>query len=92
MSNEEIFKELELILQKLSIEIKYRKGSFNGGICRYLDKMVLYLNSTHSVEKHIEVIISELKAIEIDLNTIKPELKKSFLNPELNSEVNHVKQ
>ena len=34
-NNEEIFKELEDLLKDLSIELKFGRGDFKGGICNY---------------------------------------------------------
>ena len=35
MDRTELFDQLEEILKELSIEIKYGRGYFDGGICRY---------------------------------------------------------
>jgi hypothetical protein len=74
MEDNQVFKELEELLEKLSITIKYGRGYFRGGLCRYKEEKYLYLNRSDDKDKHISIILSELK--HIDLNGI--ELSKSI--------------
>jgi len=74
MDDNQIFTELEKLLDKLSIKIKYGRGYFKGGLCRYNEEIYLYLNRSDDKDKHISVILSELE--NIDLNGI--ELSKSI--------------
>ena len=81
MNEDKIFKELEELLGKLSIKIKYGKGYFKGGLCRYREEQYIYLNRTEDKEKHISLILSELEKMDlkdIDLSqTVEEILFKS---------------
>lgn len=74
MEDNRLFKELEELLDKLSVKIKYGRGYFKGGLCRYNEEKYLYLNRFDDKDKHISIILSELE--NIDLNGI--ELSKSI--------------
>jgi hypothetical protein len=81
MNDSQIFDELEQILSKLSIKIKYGRGYFKGGLCRYKEDKYLYLNRSDDKDKHISIIVSELENMDltgIQLNkTIGELLSKS---------------
>jgi len=82
MDNESVFQELEKLLQDYSIKIKYARGYFKGGICRYRDKKVLYLNKSQKLDEHIDVIISELRNLKgFDNN---PLIKRLLARSEIN--------
>ena len=66
MTEDQILSELEAILAKKSIQIKYSRGFFKGGLCRYRDEKNIYLNRNDSKEKHISIIISELEKMDLD--------------------------
>ena len=69
MDENKTFKELENLLSRLSIEIKYRKGYFRGGLCRFRDQNYFYLNKVDKVEHHIALILSELEKMNLsDIN------------------------
>jgi hypothetical protein len=74
MEDNQIFAELEKLLEKLSIKIKYGRGYFRGGLCRYKEEKYLYLNRSDDKDRHISLILSELE--KLDLNGI--ELSKSI--------------
>ena len=74
MEDNQVFKELEEFLDKLSIKIKYGRGYFRGGLCRFKEEKYLYLNRSDDKDKHISIILSELE--NIDLKGI--ELSKSI--------------
>ena len=81
MDENKTFKELENLLSRLSIEIKYRKGYFRGGLCRFRDQNYFYLNRVDKVEHHITLILNELGKMnlgDIDLpQSIEELLSKS---------------
>ena len=66
MDNTELFEQLEESLKELSIEIKYGRGYFDGGICRYKGNHIMYLNRAQNRDDHINLILSELKALNLD--------------------------
>jgi hypothetical protein len=69
MEDNQLFTELEELLQELSITIKYGRGYFKGGLCRYKDDKYLYLNRSDDKDKHISIILAELE--NMDLSGIK---------------------
>ena len=69
MEDNQLFIELEELLQELSITIKYGRGYFKGGLCRYKDEKYLYLNRSDDKDSHISIILSELE--NIDLTGVK---------------------
>ena len=79
-----ILKELEKILEKLSIEIKYAKGYFAGGYYRYRDKKALYINKTDKIEDQIQLIISELQKLNLTGINQNPLLKELLAKTETN--------
>ncbi len=84
MENEEIFKEFLDILKQLSIELKYGRGYFEGGVFRYKEQSVLYLNRAHSIDRHIEIVSKELKKFDLGRIKINPEICGYLERPEEN--------
>jgi hypothetical protein len=77
MQNAEIIKELEKLLKQLSIEIKYGKGYFEGGLYRYRDYKSIYLNRANSEEYNIEILLAEIKKMDwqsLECNPVVKEL------------------
>ena len=83
---EETMKELELLLNDLSIELKYGKGNFQGGFCRYKDKKILYLNRAQPIDHQVSLIVSELQKIDINLDErkISSSIRKLLHNSSIN--------
>lgn len=65
MKDDAIFKELEELLSKLDIKIRFGRGYFKGGLCRYKDDKYFYLNRTDDKEKHISLILTELEKMDL---------------------------
>jgi hypothetical protein len=66
MNEDLIFKELEKLLNRLSVEVKYRKGHFKSGLCRYRGKKYFYLNRTDSKEIHLAIMLSEIEKMNLE--------------------------
>jgi hypothetical protein len=79
-----ILSEIENILEQLSIKLKYGRGYFNGGLYRYKEESVIYLNRMHSVEKHIDILCKELKNYDLEGININPEVWMYIKNPDDN--------
>lgn len=84
MDNNDIFKELQNILKQLSIELKYGRGYFEGGLFRYKKQSVLYLNRAHPIDRHIEIISKELKQFDLGRIEINSEIYGYLERPEEN--------
>lgn len=84
MENKDILSELENILDQFSVKVKYGRGYFDGGLYRYKEESVIYLNRMHSIEKHIDILCQELKNYDIEGININPEVWMYIKNPEDN--------
>ena len=66
------------LLDKLSIQVKYARGYFHGGLVRYRDQLFLYLNRAAKMQNKIEMIVNELQYIEIPPDLMTPQLREIF--------------
>ena len=72
--------ELEELLDKLGVELKYEKGGFKGGLCRVEDKEYFYLNKILSFEQKVSIITSQLKKMELEDVYLKPKIREMLEN------------
>ena len=86
MQNDEILKELEKLLKAFSVEIKYGKGYFDGGLYRYRDSRYIYLNRANSEEYNIEVLLTEIKKMDWQGLECNPVIKELLTKSEQNLE------
>ena len=75
MDQEKIFEELLQLLDKLSITVKYDRGNFQGGLVRYNDQNYFYMNRGAETAVKINIILTELKRLNIPEELLKPEIK-----------------
>jgi hypothetical protein len=75
ISKEEIFSQLQEVLEQLDIKLKYDRGYFKGGFFRYKQKSIIYLNRAESVEQYISIILSELKNMDLSNVSMSPSLR-----------------
>lgn len=61
MNAEEILKHLLEILEKQEITVKYDRGNFKGGLVKYNQQELLYLNRKEDFEERIKLVLSELQ-------------------------------
>lgn len=64
----EILDHLEKLTKSLSIDYRYEKGDFTGGLCRINDTQVLIINSKLTEEEKVKVFTQELARL--DLNNV----------------------
>ena len=86
MNKEELLKELENNLKQLSIETKYGKGYFEGGLYRYRENRCIYLNRANSEEYNIELLLSELKKMDWQTIQCNPMIKELLTKSDQNKE------
>jgi hypothetical protein len=84
MSNESMFEELQTILSEQGIEIKYGRGYFEGGVCRYKDSKYFYLNRAQDIENHVLLMVSEVKKMNIENLKCSPDLENLLQSIESN--------
>jgi len=82
MNADPIFKELEKLLNQISVEVKYRKGHFKSGLCRYRGKNYFYLNRTDNKEIHIAIILSEIEKMNLEGIELPQVVKEHLLKLE----------
>ena len=66
---DKILADLEKLLADASIEVRYEKGEFVGGLYRYYDKQQIVINKALPAEQKIRIIAKELQE-NVDLNSI----------------------
>jgi hypothetical protein len=71
-----VLNELEELLNKLGIEFKYEKGFFKGGICRIEDKQYFYLSKSIPFEQKLNIIVEQLKILDLEDVYLKPKLRE----------------
>ena len=76
MKRENILQAFENLVNNLSIDLRYEKGDFNGGLCRMTDKKILIVNSKLPMEQKIKLIASELNSLDLNHIYIRPVLRE----------------
>ncbi len=71
---------LELI-EELSVTVKYDRGNFKGGLIRYHEDNIYYINRKADMDTKLQTIVNELKQMRIPEKLVSPELRLAF--PEL---------
>ena len=76
MKTENILQAFENLVNNLSIDLRYEKGDFNGGLCRMPDRDILIVNSQLPMEQKIKLIASELNSLDLNHIYIRPALRE----------------
>jgi hypothetical protein len=63
-------------LEKLIIPVKQDRGNFKGGLVRYHDEKYFYINRKADISAKINLILEEIRQIDIPQSLISEELKK----------------
>ena len=75
MTEELILQGFESLIQNLSIDLRYEKGDFQGGLCKVGNKDVLIINCKLPLEKKIILMADELTRLDLDQIYIRPALR-----------------
>jgi len=70
-----ILQGFESLIQNLSIDLRYEKGDFTGGLCKMGTKSVLIINNKLPVESKIKVMANELNRLDLEQIYIRPALR-----------------
>ena len=81
MNKEQLLQQLLEIIETLSVTVKYDRGNFTGGLIRYHEDNIFYLNRKADIDTKLQTIVTELKQMPIPESLISPELRLAF--PEL---------
>ena len=76
MTNELILQGLETLIQNLSIDLRYEKGDFKGGLCKIKNQAVIIINDKLPIDKKIKIMAKELKLLNLEQIYIRPALRK----------------
>lgn len=76
MKLQHILQGFENLIQNLSIDLRYEKGDFAGGLCHLPGKSMLIINDKLTIEKKIRLIAGELRSMELGHIYIRPALRK----------------
>lgn len=75
MTQELILQGLESLIQNLSIDLRYEKGDFMGGLCKIRNKEVFIINNKLPIEKKITLMAVELNRLNLEQIYIRPALR-----------------
>ena len=80
MKSEKLLEELELLSEKLGLELRYEKGDFQGDLCYIKEEGVIIVQKSIGVERKIAVLSKGLTRVDLGNVYILPELRK-LLDP-----------
>ena len=81
MHDDDILQSFEKLLTDLEVELRYEKGDFQGGICRYKEKKQLILNKNLNSNQKIVIMANELKTnFDLDNLYLVPALREVIGN------------
>jgi hypothetical protein len=75
MSNEEVLLALETLAQALQIQVRYEKGDFIGGLCRFGEQQALLLQKSDPIHRKIHILARELGTFDLDQLYVLPALR-----------------
>lgn len=86
MDENRILEELIVLLEKNSIPVKQDRGDFKGGLIRYHDEQIFYMNRKLETATKIKLILEELKNMNISKEHLSEELRHYLASNDLLSE------
>ena len=75
MTQELILQGFESLINNLSIDLRYEKGDFSGGLCKIGNKAVLIVNNKLPIDKKITLMADELNRLNLEQIYIRPVLR-----------------
>jgi len=75
MTQELILQGFESLIQNLSIDLRYERGDFKGGLCKIDDKNILIVNNKLPIDKKINLMAVELNRLNLEQIYIRPALR-----------------
>jgi hypothetical protein len=79
IQKQQLLQELEELLARLSIPLRYEKGDFSGGLCRIEEQAHFILNKNLSLEQKLQILKNDIQQIDLEDHFIRPALRE-FLN------------
>lgn len=75
LSDEALLQELEMLSERLGIEVRYEELEGKGGLCRYGGQFHLILNQTLSCRERVEAFTRALSTFPLDDIFVLPRLR-----------------
>lgn len=75
LSDAVILEGFETLARNLSIEIRYEKGNFQGGLCRIDGQPAFIINKDLSISQKIKVLAKELASFDLEGIYILPAIR-----------------
>ena len=72
----QLFSEMEELLERLAIPLRYEKGDFKGGICTFNNQTQFILNNRLSIGQKLQIVKSEIKNLDLENLFLRPELRE----------------
>jgi hypothetical protein len=69
MSDEELLQGLESLVTEHSLEVRYEKGDFLGGLYRYKNEEQIVINKDLPIKQKIKILANELNT-KLDLESL----------------------
>ena len=79
IQKQQLLQEMEELLLRLSIPLRYEKGDFSGGLCRIEEETHFILNRNLSLDQKLEVFKNDLSNLDLEKHFVRPALRE-FLN------------
>ncbi|GAB4381064.1 MAG: hypothetical protein Kow0042_31480 [Calditrichia bacterium] len=70
-----LFDELCEVFQKMGIQVRQEPGYFRGGRCLVNGQEFFYVNKNQSIEYNIEMLVSQLKSLDLEKIYLSPKLR-----------------
>ena len=76
MNAQEMLEQLELLAQKLSIQVRYERCKSRGGICRVKEERLIIVRKTLMVPEKLEILGRALAGLPLEETYLVPEVRE----------------
>lgn len=80
-----LFSEIEELLERFSIPVRYEKGNFLGGLCTYKDQTSFIINKKLSIDQKLQMAKSELNNLDLTDYYLRPNLRDFLEDKDLST-------
>ncbi len=71
-----LLSELEELLERLSIPLRYEKGDFRGGLCKLNEQTYFIVNKKLSLDQKLQILKSDLRLLDLQQIYLRPALRE----------------
>ncbi|NOY53423.1 MAG: hypothetical protein GXP58_07350 [Deltaproteobacteria bacterium] len=76
MDAQEMLEQLEMLAQKLSIQVRYERCNSRGGICRVKEDRMIIIRKTLTVQEKAEILGRALSGLSLEETYLVPEVRQ----------------